>query len=84
MHEVRFTGNPSNLIKKNSAVFDIVFNPFKTKLLKEAERKNCTIIPGFEMLIYGAMLQFELWTYKNAPEELMRRKVMEHLKNACN
>lgn len=75
---------PKDLIKKNSVVFDIVFNPFKTKLLKEAENKGCTIIPGFEMLIYGAMLQFKLWTDKNAPEKAMRKKIMEHLKNAGN
>ena len=75
---------PSNLIKKNSVVFDIVFNPFKTKLLKDAEKKNCRIIPGFEMLVYGAMLQFRLWTNKNAPERAMRRKVLDYLKNAGN
>lgn len=75
---------PSKSIKKNSVVFDIVFNPFKTKLLEDAEKKGCTIIPGFEMLFYGAMLQFRLWTGKSAPEKAMRRKVMEHLKNAGN
>ncbi len=73
---------PSNLIRRNSVVFDIVFNPYKTKLLKDAEKENCTIISGFEMLIYGAMLQFKLWTGRNAPEQLMRRKVMNYLKNA--
>lgn len=71
-----------NLIKKNAVVFDIVFNPYKTKLLKDAGKKDCIIIPGFEMLIYGAMLQFKLWTGKNAPEHLMRKKVMDYLKNA--
>lgn len=75
---------PSRLIKKGSVVFDIVFNPFKTKLLKDAEKKGCKIVPGFEMLVNGAMLQFKLWTNKDAPEKLMREKVMEHLKNACN
>jgi len=70
-----------NLIKKNSVIFDIVFNPFKTKLLKDAEKKNCIVIPGFEMLINGAALQFELWTGKKAPEQLMRTKVVEYVKN---
>ncbi|MBI2659653.1 shikimate dehydrogenase [Candidatus Woesearchaeota archaeon] len=75
---------PSNLIKKNSVVFDIVFNPSKTRLLKDAEKKSCTIIPGFEMLVQGAMLQFRLWTSKNAPEKAMKRKVLDYLKNAGN
>ena len=75
---------PMNLIKKNSIVFDIVFNPFKTKLLQDAERKDCTIIPGFEMLIHGAILQFKLWIGKNAPEKLIRKKVLNYIKNASN
>jgi 3-dehydroquinate dehydratase/shikimate dehydrogenase len=75
---------PANLLRKNSIVFDIVFNPHKTKLLKEAEKKGCKTILGFEMLVYGAMLQFRLWTGEDAPEKAMRRKVMEHLKNAGN
>ena len=70
------------LIKNNKIVFDMVFNPFKTKLLAEAEKRNCIIITGFEMLIYGALLQFRLWTGKTAPEHLMRQKVVEYLKNA--
>ncbi|MDP3765067.1 MAG: shikimate dehydrogenase [Nanoarchaeota archaeon] len=71
----------SDFIKKNSVVFDIVFNPYKTKLLKDAEERGCTTIPGFEMLINGAVLQFKLWTNKNAPEQLMKKKVLEYLKN---
>ena len=74
----------AGLIKKNSVVFDIVFNPFKTRLLLDAEKKGCGIIPGIEMLIYGNMMQFKLWTGKNAPEQLIRNKVSGYLKNADN
>lgn len=70
-----------NLIKKGSIVFDIVFNPFKTKLLKEAEKKGCITIPGFEMLVHGNALQFKLWTGKDAPKGLIRKKVIEYVKN---
>ena len=75
---------PESSLRKNSVIFDIIFNPFKTKLLKDAEKKGCKIIPGFEMLVYGAVLQSRLWTGKNAPEKAMRRKVMNYLKNAGN
>ncbi len=71
-------------IRKNTIVFDIVFNPYKTRLLLEAEKRKCTIIPGFEMLVNGAIMQFELWTGKKAPEQLMRKRVMEHIKNAAD
>ncbi|MBI2101553.1 shikimate dehydrogenase [Candidatus Woesearchaeota archaeon] len=73
---------PPDCIKNGAVVFDMVFNPYKTKLLVEAEKRNCRIIAGFEMLIHGALLQFKLWTGKEAPERLMRLKVMEFLKNA--
>lgn len=74
---------PNNLIRKNTVVFDIVFNPYKTKLLQDAENKGCIVIPGFEMLMNGAALQFELWTGKKAPKQAMRKNVMENLKNAA-
>lgn len=74
----------TGLIKKNSVVFDIVFNPFKTRLLLDAEKKGCGIIPGIEMLIYGNMMQFKLWTGKNAPEQLVRKTVLNYLKNASH
>lgn len=79
-----FDKSPVNpkCIKENSVVFDIVYNPFKTELLKIAEKKDCTIINGFEMLVNGAALQFGLWTGKEAPEYLMRKKVLDYLKNA--
>lgn len=72
---------PENLFKKDTIVFDIVFNPYKTKFLKEAEKKGCIVIPGIKMLINGAMLQFKLWTNKNAPEKLIKSKILSHLKN---
>ncbi|MBI2559410.1 shikimate dehydrogenase [Candidatus Woesearchaeota archaeon] len=75
---------PKNLINKGSVVFDIVFNPYKTKLLEFAEKNGCATIHGIEMLINGNALQFELWTGKNAPVQLMRKKVMDCMKNAGN
>ena len=72
---------PLRLIKSGSVVFDIIFNPFRTKLLKYAESKKCITVYGFEMLINGAALQFKLWTGKNPSKSLMRKKVMERLRN---
>ncbi|MBI2541086.1 shikimate dehydrogenase [Candidatus Woesearchaeota archaeon] len=74
----------ARLIKKGAVFFDIVFNPYKTKLLKDAEKKKCIIIPGTEMLINQAVLQFELWTGRAAPKEAMREKMMDCIKNDCH
>ena len=67
------------LFRSGQFVFDIVYNPLKTKLLEEAEAEGCRIVPGVEMFIHQAVFQFELWTGQAAPVDRMRRVVMEAL-----
>ena len=50
-----------DLILKNATVFDAVFNPRETPLLKIAKRKGCRVIYGDEMFAIQAAKQFELW-----------------------
>lgn len=64
---------------KGMLVFDIVYNPLKTRLIREAEQNGCATIKGLEMFIKQAALQFELWTGKKAPLNLMRKVVVEKL-----
>ena len=42
-------------------VFDMVYNPLETRLLREA-RRGSTVISGVEMFVAQAARQFELWT----------------------
>lgn len=70
------------LISKNglnnfNVVMDIVYAPLKTKLLTDAEDVGCTVINGLEMLLYQGVAQFELWTGKVAPVEVMRQELMK-------
>ncbi len=67
------------LLRPGQFVFDIVYNPLKTRLLKEAEEVGCRLVLGVEMFIYQAVFQFELWTGEQAPVDCMRRVVMEAL-----
>ncbi len=60
-------------------VFDLVYNPRKTQLLRIAEKKGCTVISGLEMFIYQAAKQFEMYTENKAPLDVMRRTVEEIL-----
>ena len=53
-------------------VMDIVYAPLKTRLLREAEAAGCICINGLEMLLYQGVAQFELWTGREAPVEVMR------------
>jgi shikimate dehydrogenase len=60
-------------VSRFQVVMDIVYAPMKTRLLQEAERNGCTIINGLEMLLYQGVAQFELWTDRSAPVEIMRK-----------
>jgi len=70
---------PADLFKAGQVIFDVVYTPLKTKLIKEAQLRGLKTISGVEMFINQAVLQFERFTGADAPEEVMRRVVMEHL-----
>ena len=70
---------PPELFRPEQVIFDIVYNPFETKLLVEARSRGLNVIPGVEMFLNQAVLQFERFTGVDAPVEVMRRIVMEHL-----
>ena len=53
-------------------VFDMVYNPAETVLLKIAKQQGCLTIPGAEMLLEQAIAQFEIWTGESAPRNVMR------------
>jgi len=60
----------TDVISRNITVFDIVYTPFKTKLLKEAEARGAKTVPGINMLVYQAMKSFEIWTKKTVNVEV--------------
>ena len=61
-------------------VFDLVYNPLDTPLLKLARQQNIPIVTGVEMFVQQGARQFEIWTGKPAPEEEMLRVVLHALK----
>ncbi len=71
---------PKELLRPEQVVFDVVYTPRETQLLKEARSVGCKAIPGLEMFVNQAIVQFELWTGKSAPVEVMRKIVEENLK----
>lgn len=52
----------SKFFTKKHTLFDIVYNPLETDLVKEAKKKKAEIIPGYHMLLYQGIRQFELFT----------------------
>ncbi len=62
---------------KESFVYDLVYNPRETKLVKQARAQGLHADTGLGMLIEQGALAFELWTGKDAPRKIMREAAEE-------
>jgi shikimate dehydrogenase len=71
-----------DLLGRYQLVMDIVYKPLETHLLKEAKARGAATIDGLQMLIHQATAQFELWTGKAAPLEVMSTAAYEALGQA--
>jgi shikimate dehydrogenase len=67
------------LLNEGCAVFDIVYNPVETKLLKDARKKGACVIPGADMLVYQAASQEDIWLGVDAPVEVMKTVLLKEL-----
>lgn len=65
---------------KHQTIFDIVYNPAQTPLLKIAKAKKCNIVLGYKMLLYQGVLQFELFTGKTAPIKAMEKALVAEIR----
>ena len=77
--ETEATPVPAGLIKPGLVVFDIIYNPPRTRLLCEAEKRGAKTIGGMEMLVWQGAAAFELWTGHRAPVPVMRTAAMRAL-----
>ncbi|MDO9303500.1 MAG: hypothetical protein Q7T89_19075, partial [Anaerolineales bacterium] len=67
---------PENLsLPSNAFIYDLVYNPRETKLVKDARAQGLNATTGLGMLIEQAALAFELWTGHTPPREIMRASV---------
>ena len=62
-------------------VFDMVYNPLETELIKRARQQGKTVIPGVEMFIEQAVRQFEIFTGESAPKAVMSKAAAEILEH---
>ena len=62
-------------LRPSMLVFDAVYNPENTLLVKEARSRNCTVVTGVDMFVRQACRQFELFTGQEGPAELMRETI---------
>jgi shikimate dehydrogenase len=70
---------PKKCLHSNLVVFDAVYNPLETRLLREAKEVGAETVDGAWMLVYQGVKAFEVWTGKTPPEDKMREALMEEL-----
>lgn len=67
-------------MKPELVVYDIVYNPVETRLLREAREAGAHTMSGLEMLVRQGAMSFEKWTEQPAPVEVMREAAVRGLK----
>jgi 3-dehydroquinate dehydratase/shikimate dehydrogenase len=73
---------PEDLVARY--VFDLVYNPIETPLLRMARQKGIAVISGVEMFVQQGARQFEIWTGKPAPSEEMLKVVLHNLRQGSD
>ncbi len=72
----------TGLLKSGMVVFDIIYNPVETKLLRAAREKGSKALPGTDMLVYQAAEQERIWLGVDAPINMMRKALLKELSKA--
>jgi shikimate dehydrogenase len=70
---------PQELLTPSLTLFDMVYVPRDTRLLREAKAAGCRVIEGLEMLLYQGAAAFELWTGAQPSIEIMRQAAVQEL-----
>lgn len=68
---------PPRVLKRGMTVFDVIYNPKETRLMKDARGRGCRVIGGKRMFLIQGARQFELWSGKRAPLRIMERAFEE-------
>ncbi len=70
---------PKKMLSRRPLVFDAVYNPIQTRLLRDAREAGCVTASGFDWFVAQAAEQFRIWTGKQPPREIMADVVREKL-----
>ena len=71
-----------NWLREGMVVFDTIYNPERTLLIKHARERECKTITGIDMFVRQAAQQFELFTGQAAPVEVMRDVIRQAISAA--
>jgi len=79
MHESDPLPMPENSFRAGQVVYDIVYNPAKTKTLMAAEAAGARAVNGLGMLLYQGVFAFEHWTGRTPPVDVMKRALLDRI-----
>ncbi len=68
-----------DMLNADLFVFDVVYNPLETRLIREAAEIGCQTLGGLDMLVNQGVLAFEWWTNQKPKKSLMKKKIVEFL-----
>ena len=63
-------------INEKTIVYDIVYKPINTDLIKKSKENGATIVYGYEMLLGQAVIAFKIWHEKEAPYDYMKKSIL--------
>jgi 3-dehydroquinate dehydratase/shikimate dehydrogenase len=69
-------------LREGTVVFDTIYNPERTLLVKQARERGCATVTGVEMFVRQAARQFELFTGRPAPQDVMRAALRQAISAA--
>lgn len=74
----------ADCLHKNLTVYDLIYIPQSTPLLKEAQKAGARTVSGLNMLVYQGAISFELWTGKKPPISIMKDAAEKTVRKRCN
>ncbi len=77
--DVGGTPAPADTLRPGATVFDTVYRPLETRLLREARARGCRVQDGLDMLVHQAVEQIWIWSGKRPDPALLRRAALEEL-----
>ena len=70
---------PEDILRSDMTVYDVVYNPMRTKLLQAAETKGAKTVSGMKMFVYQGAISFKTWTEIDPPTDNMEVAVLRGL-----
>ena len=67
---------PAESMNADQIIYDIVYRPMKTELLREASKAGAIVVYGYEMLLGQACRSFKIWHKRDAPKNIMKRAIL--------